>query len=415
MKVLHLSTYDKNGGAGIAAYRLNRVMNKNGIDSKILLLHNKLQCERSYALHGALKKIKDAVVSYASFTLKDKILRVIFYYSLGMAGFDVSKMELVRNADIIYIHWINDNFLGIKDLNRIISLNKPVVFFMHDMWLLTGGCHHSFECKKYQTYCKKCPNIPNRFFSNLSSYVFSRKRKMLLADNVFVQAPSRWLVECVRKSALFGDVVVDTVPNTFDDNIFKPVDKSLARTVLNLPLHKKLLLFGANGGHKNPYKGWEYLVEALRKSNLQDVEVVVLGSKLDNHSRTEISCRIHSVGTLYDEYSLALLYSAVDVFVTPSLADNFPNTILESLACATPVVAFNVGGIPDLVRHTKTGYLAKYKDATDLAVGIDWCLGRSQDSLWHLEIRDFVMENFSAKTVVNKHFDFWEKNNFNEQ
>lgn len=414
MKILHLSTYDKNGGAGIAAGRLNQVMIDAGIDSRMLVLCKKSQEDNVYGLQGAWNKIKNAVLSYLSLAFKDKVLKVPFYHSLGLVGFDVSKMECVRDANIIYIHWVNDNFLSLNNLSQIIALGKPIVFFMHDMWLLTGGCHHSFECQKYQKHCCDCPNIPNTFFSDLSSWVFARKKKKLLSDNVFVQAPSRWLVECVCKSALFGNVVVENIPNTFNEKIFKPVNKEFARMMLNLPSKKKLILFGANGGHTNPYKGWRYLMEALQKSDLGDVEVVVFGSKLDKTSMPEIPYRLHSIGALCDEYSLSLLYNAVDVFITPSLADNFPNTILESLACTTPVVAFNVGGIPDLVKHYETGYLAKYKDASDLADGIGWCLRKSQDGLWRSKIRDFVIANFSAKIVVGEHIDFWKKHNLNE-
>ena len=174
-------------------------------------------------------------------------------------------------------------------------------------------------------------------------------------------------------------------------------------------MEKKLILFGADAGTANPYKGWSYLKEALIKVQMTNVEIVVFGNKLPKEEEKEISYVVHSVGRLNDEYSLSLLYNAVDLFITPSLADNFPNTILEALACSTPVVAFNTGGIPDLVRHKVTGYLAEYKSSISLAQGIEWVLAHLTDDAFIDSMKEYTKNYLSEKKVLDKHKVFIEE------
>ncbi|WP_294591019.1 glycosyltransferase [uncultured Bacteroides sp.] len=404
MKVLHISTSDRNGGAAIAAFRLNKAMSDNGIRSNLLVINKATEENNIISAFGRIDKMIHYIFCRVSLILKKKLLGMSYTFSLGIGGRDISKKKIVKEADIIYIHWINNDFLSIKGLNYILSLNKPVVFFMHDMWLITGGCHYSFECQNYQNLCRRCPNIQRTAFKNMVSMVFNKKHTLLVENkNMFIVTPSVWLSNCVNKSSLFQTHKTEIIPNLLDTHVFKPMNQLEVRKKMNLPLDKKLLLFGADGGYSNPYKGWKYLLDALAKLKLEDLEIVVFGSKLDSVSIQQIPYQVHSMGCLRDENTLALLYNAVDVFVTPSLADNFPNTILESLSCGTPVVGFNVGGIPDLIKHQKTGYLAKYRDSQDLAQGMEWCLMHSQDETFLAEIRSFVVKNFSAQVVLEKH------------
>jgi glycosyltransferase involved in cell wall biosynthesis len=187
------------------------------------------------------------------------------------------------------------------------------------------------------------------------------------------------------------------------------LDKIFAKKLFNLPLDKKILLFGAGFGSNNPAKGGTYLCEALnhlRKTNT-DLAIFVLGIDYDSQLADQIPFPVYFSGKLADDYSLITLYNAADIYITPSLADNFPNTIVESLACNTPVIAFNIGGIPDLVKHKKNGYLAKYKDSDDLANGIIWTLSHSESLS---KGRDLIIELCSDKAVVEKHKSLYKNN-----
>lgn len=407
MKVVHLSTSDKSGGAAIAAYRLNEAMRIHHIDSKMLVYQKGNDDENVISVIGKFLRKRYLLHFYLSLAFKRLILKAPFAFSFGFRGLShVSKHKLLLEADIIYIHFVNCGFLSLSEMNAILSLGKPVIFFMHDMWLLTGGCHHSFECIKYTSHCHDCPNIDRKLWKNIVVYNFKeRKRKICLHRNVHVVAPSLWLANCAKNSALFNEIGVDCIPNLLDTTIFKLTDKEKARDYFKFPLNKKLILFGADGGSKNRYKGWQYLKEALRKISDLDVEIVVFGNKLDDNAVAEIPFTVHSVGHVADINSMVALYNAVDVFVTPSLAEAFGQTVFEAQACGTLVVGFDVGGIPDLIKHLNTGYLAKYMDSNDLALGIEWALQYKDDKKMIERMRNYVIDNFSYEVVVRKHLN----------
>lgn len=405
MKVVHISTSDRSGGAAIAAFRLSEAMRAHQIDSK-MLVYQKIGNEESVvSVHGAFLKLRYLCHFYLSLAFKRLILKAPFAFSFGLGGISsLFKHKLLLEADVIYIHFINCGFLSLKEIDIILSLEKPVIFFMHDMWLLTGGCHHSFDCSKYTLRCCDCPNIGRKLWKNVVVFNFKEKNEKISShSNIYIVAPSLWLANCAKNSTLFNEKIVNCIPNLVNTDIFKPTDKKKAREYYNLPLNKKLILFGADGGSKNRYKGWQYLKEALLKIDDLDVEVVVFGNKLDNYAAEEIPFFTHSVGHITNIESLVLLYNAVDVFVTPSLAEAFGQTVFESQACGTLVVGFDVGGIPDLIKHLKTGYLAKYMDSTDLALGIKWALKKKEDVALTKGMRQYVIDHFSYEVVVHQH------------
>nr|WP_320057205.1 glycosyltransferase [uncultured Bacteroides sp.] len=403
MKVLHLATSDKEGGAAIASYRLNEAMQMNGIKSILLVCKQATTNKSVFKVGRASRKSVDR-----NYRLKKRFLKSSFVFSFGYWGKSrISQLQELKDADVIYIHWIN-NFLTIKEIHRILSLGKPVILFMHDMWALTGGCHYALDCNKYHSLCSECPYINNRYLKNVVRCVFKRKQKYWGPHkNLFIAAASSWLSDCARNSALFKNNIIRTVPNLLNTSLYKPCGKDTARNILTLPLNKKLILFGASGGSSNPYKGWNYMLEALRKLDIADIEVIVFGNELSAKDKNEIPFPTHSMGALVDEYTLVLLYNAVDVFVSPSLAEAFGQTIFESQACGTLAVGFNVGGIPDLIKHKQTGYLANYKDCDDLAAGIEWALSNKSNKEIIDGMREHIIRNFSYDVVVEKHLNFY--------
>ena len=404
MYIVHISTSDKIGGAALAANRLNNAFNQIvNTTSKMIVLSQSTNHKDVISISKKRNKYISKFKTIITEAIKKFFLNPHYTISLGLCGYKLHKINDIREADIIYIHWTGLGFLSIKGIAKILDLNKPTIVFMHDMWFITGGCHHCFECNAYKKHCSQCPRIGNSRFKNIASITFDLKKKYLSKyKNLQIVTPSNWLANCVKQSTLFKGNNINVIPNLIDTNLFKPIDKQITRSILNLPMNKKIILFGAFGGKSDKYKGWDYLVSAISKIERDDIAIALFGGDISDNDKKQLKYPIYSFGYLHDEYSIILLYNAANAFVTPSLAENFPNTILESLACGTPVVGFNVGGIPDLITHKKTGYLVKYKDEIDLANGINWVLDNSNDLLKE-KLHQIVCENYSPEIIINKH------------
>jgi glycosyltransferase involved in cell wall biosynthesis len=282
------------------------------------------------------------------------------------------------NPSIINLHWINSNFVNINTLSK---LRKPLVWTLHDMWPFTGGCHYSGECNAYQVQCINCPKLRSRVNHDLSFRVWKRKLHAWKNINLTIVAPSNWMAQCARSSSIFTDKRVEVIHNGVNLSIFKPIDKFIARELLGLPKEKILVLFGAMSATSDPRKGFKLLRTALSElasSPWRDkIELVVFGSSVPQNA-VDFGIKTHYLGRLNDDIALALGYAVSDVFVAPSVEDNLPNTVVEALACGTPVVAFRIGGMPDMIAHCRNGYLANPFDVKDLAQGIIWMVQDKQ-------------------------------------
>jgi glycosyltransferase involved in cell wall biosynthesis len=279
----------------------------------------------------------------------------------------------MSSADILNLHWINNEFLTIEDIGR---LRKPIVWTLHDMWPFCGAEHYvsdDMDARWRKGYLSS--NRPNGHSGlDIDRWVWHRKLRAWRGQMNFV-TPSRWLADCVKGSALLGEKKVVVIPNPLDTNQFQPWPKQLARQMLGLPPDAPLVLFGAIGGGADPRKGWDLLRPALVRiaKEVPSVESVIFGqSKPANPP--QLGLPVHWMGHLSDDITLSLIYSAADVMVVPSRQENLPQSGTEAQACGCPVVAFNCTGLPDVVEHGETGYLAAPYDAEDLANGIRWVL-----------------------------------------
>jgi glycosyltransferase involved in cell wall biosynthesis len=235
---------------------------------------------------------------------------------------------------------------------------------------------------------------------NLPVLEFDRKKKLYAEnDNLYFVSPSRWLCNCARESKLTKEKPVYYIPNAFNDKNFQPVDKEDVRNVLNLEKDQIIIAFGAVRVD-GPYKGWKELHQSLEilhgRLDFNKVTVLVFGSNIDNKILEGIPFRTKFMGFLKDEYSMSLIYNASDVLIAPSLAETFGYVVMESLSCGTPVVAFNVGGIPDLIKHKSNGYLAMYQDPADIAKCVIYCLEN--------KIKGYLLPEF-REPVISKHME----------
>lgn len=385
--------------AGNAALRLHTAFLESGISSRILSLYSDINDIEEISQTGKISKFIAWVDTKLQSNLKRNNYKQFGLYSFPILGTNVSRIEQINKADIIYLHWVQYGFMNLSNIEQLAKLDKPIIIFMHDMWPLTGGCHHSFTCEKYKSRCNNCQMFPDNNMIDWPSLEFSKKIKFYSKyTNLYFVSPSEWLYGCARQSFLTKDKPVFYIPNIINNNIFKPFEKKIAKHILNLDANEPIIGFGA-ASIESPYKGWEYLIKALEilheSQSLRRASVLIFGHGDRKRLADAIPFKTKFMGYLRDEFSTSLVYNASDVFVIPSLADNQPTTVMESLCCGTPVVGFNVGGIPDMVKHKENGYIAKYKDAEDLAKGIKSCLENNT--------KGRVLPFFEQSNLIRKH------------
>jgi glycosyltransferase involved in cell wall biosynthesis len=375
-KVVQIQSAFDSGGR--SAIRLQKLFEQNGIQSKIICLHKHLPPLQNVEFLSLYKRLKAKFNLYVEHKITNKIPKKFGLYSISYLGTDLTKNKTVIEADVIYLHWINNGFLSLGNLKSLLKLGKPVVITMHDMWWITGGCHYSFECSKFTLDCKNC----ELFAKNKSLIDWPARslkiKKQLYSEfkNLYFVSPSIWLSELAKKSVATSEKPIFYIPNALDPT-YRKMDKASARHLLNLPGTAKIICFSAYN-IISPYKGWNYFLKALQvyfeKYERKNVFVLVMGSGHEELNKDEIPFPFKFLGFLQDTQAAATVYSAADVFVVSSLADNLPTTIQESLSCGTPVVGFNKGGIPDMIKHKTNGYLAEYLQSDDIADGINFCI-----------------------------------------
>ena len=332
-------------------------------------------------------------------------------FSPATTGIDISQHELIRNADIIHLHHTGEGYLSLEGLKKLFNLGKPVVWTLHDMWPFTGGCHYSGTCLEFLERCSFCQYLKNPSKRDMSTKQFVMKKSIYHNADLHLVACSKWIRALSSESSLLRDKEVAVIPNPIDVDIFKPGDKRESRKKLGLPQDKLLLLFDAEEA-SDMRKGARYLVEALKilvdsfPVFKEKVEIMVFG-KISGRDREAIPVNIHNLKH-GDTRRMISIYTAADIFVLPSLQDNFPNAVLESMACGTPVVAFSTGGIPEMIRHHHNGFLAESKNALNLSTGIYETLFLSDIEKMGINARKKVLEEYAGDIVASKYLKLYE-------
>lgn len=387
MKILHLSTSDIEGGAARAAYRLHKGLQSFQISSQ-MLVRAKSSIDKSVIADKSLITKLGPPASNLPLKLYSKRPQTRFAVQ-WFPDILASKLRQI-NPDIIHLHWICNGFLQIETLSK---LNKPLVWTLHDMWPLTGGCHYAEDCDRYTDSCGACPQLKSNQNQDLSRWILQWKKKAWKGLNLTIISPSIWLADCAKLSSVFKDLRIEVIPHGLDLEKYKPLEMSIARSLLNLPQDKKLILFGASPGTTGDFrKGFQFLQPALKSLSesewADNIELVVFGDS-QPEKPLDLGFKIHYLGQFHDDISLALVYSSVNVMVVPSIQEAFGQTASESLACGTPVVAFGATGLKDIVTHQQDGYLVKPFEIEDLAQGIAWVL---EDSDRYQKLRIYARQ-----------------------
>ncbi|MDB5021684.1 MAG: glycosyl transferase family 1 [Pedobacter sp.] len=415
MKVVHLNTYEGNGGAGRACLRLNKALLENGADSKVMVFMKfKDSTETGTFNKNFLQKARAIFNILAERYLVKLFVKALKTpFSLQWFGSSIIKHPALREADIIHLHWINHGFLSPKFLAQLDELEKPIVWTFHDSNAFTGGCHVRYACEHFHKECGFCPLLKKSHKNDLSHKTWIRKKNAYSELNCHIIAPSRWMAQSVKFSSLMGFREVTVIPNTIETKVFKPYKKAEAKTMLKIPSHKFVMMSGFMPSKNDKHKGTSFLIEALNDLSTrpgvikEDMELVIFGNK-ENADMPDFPFKTTFLGTISNDEHLAKCYSAADVFITASLEDNLPNTVMEALSCATPVVAFNTGGIPDMVKHLENGYIAEYENSEDLATGIEWLYQDENAPEIQKEARRSILMHFSEAVIAEQHLQLYQ-------
>lgn len=402
MKVLHINQSDISGGAAIAGYRLHQGLLAEGIDSRMLV--------------GTMKTDSDRIASVPRKPrFENQLNRFTRYSGLNyinlFSSFNIPKHKFYQDADILNFHNLHTgyfNYLAIPTLTK----TKPAVFTLHDMWSFTGHCAYSYDCDRWEIGCGKCPYLETypAIYRDSTSLEWKLKNWVYSKSNLTIITLSNWLTE-QSKTSMLNRFPIYHIPNGIDTNAYQPLDRQLCKAVLDIPSNKRVLLFGADS-LKDQRKGGDLLLKTLQQlPQFLKSETVLL--TFGNGSETitsELGMRTINLGYINSDRLKSIAYSAADLFVFPTRADNLPLVLQESMACGTPMVSFDIGGVPDLVRHMVTGYLAKPEDVKDFCKGIVMLLEDDQlRQTMSANCRTIALAEYSLELQAKRYIELYKK------
>lgn len=402
MKVALLSTYDI-GGAGRATVRLNEALNEVGIESKIFVKEKKKINKNVSCLEK--QYFNNPIFSYIN---KNYFLHNRYFgntiLSLMYSSSKLDFLQKLNGYDIINFHWISE-FISLEAMVALEQMGKGLVWTLHDQHPMTGACHYTHGCYKYEIDCDNCPQMKENQYN--FPHEFLKERIKYLPQNIVVVTPSNWLAECAKKSNVFKKHRIEVISNSLNLSIFQNHVKEQAKSSFGIEKNKKVILFGAEN-HSERRKGFKQLLDSMQylKNHtllaryIQNNQVVILLFGIVSEEIKELGIPYVSTGYIVDDTKLAMAYSAADVVALPSLEDNLPNIMLEAMACGTPVVGFETGGMPDSIINNETGAIVPLGDTIAFAEALSNILLNKDLGL---KCRQFAQRCFSYKNQAESY------------
>jgi glycosyltransferase involved in cell wall biosynthesis len=389
IRVAMLNRYDRKGGAAIAGYRLAEALRHAGADVR-LFVRGKTTRDDWVIDVGGMPPKWDLLLEKVVVRIHERKREWNFGFGYMNRGVNFST----EPADVVHIHWPHHGLLSLEGLAR---LPDPVVWTLHDMWALTGGCHYVGQCEKYHVRCDACPQLRGKT-GDLAARQWENKRRLFAGKRIVFVACSRWLAAEARRSALLQNADVRSIPNAIDTEIFCPGDKTAARRRWGLSPQAYVVLF-ASARIDDPRKGFAYLEKAIQGKK---VVLAIMGE-----SKTTPPPGALCLGKVSGEAALAEVYRAADVLAAPSLEDNLPNTVMEAAACGVPAVGFDVGGVSELIDDGRTGFVVPVRDDKALAAALDALAHPELRSRFSAAARQKVLDEFAYPVVARRYLELY--------
>lgn len=410
MKVVIVNHSDTRGGASVVSARLAEALRREGVDARMLVVRREGAGSRFVAEAAPRMLSKAAFVAEEAMTWLDNGLhrRNLFKLDAARAGLPLHRHPWVREADVVCLNWVNQGMLSLRGVERIAALGKPVVWTMHDMWCATGLCHHAGDCTRYREACGRCPLIERRpRTADLSRRRFERKALAYARSGITFVAVSTWLAARCRESGLLREQRVEVIPNAFPVDEFS-LEPSMTRTALGLPDDGRHIIVMGAARLDDPVKGLPVAVDALNR--LADAGYagrflpVFFGALRDPRALDGLRVDHVCLGTVADSARLRALYAHARAVLSTSLYETLPGTLIEGQAAGAYPVCFGRGGQSDIVNPPRTGYIARWLDAADIATG----LARAIDTPPQREaLRASVCERFAAPAVAGRYISLF--------
>ena len=412
MKIVLISTFEEFGGAAKACKRLAETLQKHTPYQITLLVGFKKSKDKSVIGYtdSIIRKINiwtRFIVERLYFLFFEKSVSVRYAFSPGKSGLSIHKHSQVREADIVHLHWVNFGMLSIKGIENIIALDTKVVWTLHDMWAFTGGCHYSEECDHFTESCGNCKFLKRPRTSDLSHSVWKHKKQRIDFSRIHLVTCSSWLRKEALKSKLLANANIRVVPNSIDTACFHPLDKATLRKKYDLGVSSKYLLFGAFN-LSDPRKGFHLLKKSLDKLSAINTKLLLFGNT-GSEELNDIAIPFHYLGKINSTEIMNEIYNLSDIFLLPSLFDNLPNTIMEAMSAGIPCIAFDSGGVTDMIDHNKNGLLIPSYDTDAFSEGIDYILNNTNYADMAFQAREKVLNNFTEEHIVKKYLEIYKK------
>lgn len=409
MKVTLVNHSDTLGGASVVTYRLMEALCRAGVDARMLVVRRATDDSRVALAGNALTRKAAFIAEHLRIVAGNGFSRRnLFKISIASDGLPLHRHPWIKDADVVALNWVNQGMLSLRGIRRIAAMGKPVVWTMHDMWCMTGVCHHAGDCEGFLRDCGNCPLIKDgKDARDMSRSTFRRKERLYDRVSLHFVAVSRWLASRAKDSALLRDEDVCVIPNAFPVAEF-PLTPSLSRAELGLPEDKRLIVMGA-ARLDDPIKGLPVAVEALNilADKGCDAVAVFYGAMRDPAALDGLRLPHISLGTISDRRRLASLYAHADAVISTSQYETLPGTLIEGMAAGCVPVTFGRGGQADIVDHLDTGYIARYGDPVDFASGIEFALGCADEDRDRRSAT--VAERFSDDAVASEYIDLFNR------
>jgi len=393
MNVLIIGTTDILGGAAKVSWEIKSALEQAG---------------HTVTMFVADKRSTDPKVKIIPRQKCRKVLGFIFATENFISTDWILETDEFKNADIVHCHNLHGRFFNLQTLQKMSQL-KPVVWTLHDEWALTPHCAYTLEGAEMKNGLYICPSLdtPPRILWDNSNKLALEKTALYKESKLNIVTPSNWLKERVERTIL-SEQNISLIPNGIDTTTFVKCDKTKARELLNLPQDKKIVLFLATAGKANTWKGWRYTEEVITHyQDKDDVLFLNVGNFIEEKTENNVEYRLH----VSDPKQLALYYSAADVLLFTSIAENFPLVILEAMSCGLPIVAFDVGGVAEVVEHTENGFIARYQNSQDLIEGVNWVLHLASDEsvMISKHSAEKVRTEYDVKLMTDDYLELYKK------